>query len=243
MGIRTIVEKAASKIRELGRLTPMAIVSTFLPMLGSSLLIVFGYPIGNWMRANQESGSVVFVLGVLIFCGFAIIPTNLIGILSGWAFGFTLGLLLLMSGVVGAAAISFFLNRSISAGKLTSLTSNHRRADAIHKALVNEGFWKTSLVITLIRASVAMPFAFTNFCLAAAHVPIRSYVIGTALGMLPRSASMVFVGAGLSELTLEGSSNRWLVGGSIAATIALLIVISILSRNALMRITNDKSDD
>lgn len=239
--LRSIISKIAGKFREFGRLTPMALVTTFLPIAGSSALLIFGYPLGIWLRANWEIGSLLFVLGVFVLCGLALIPTNLIGILGGWAFGLALGILLLMIGIVGSATISFFINRRLSGEALTALTGRNARANAIHKALTTEGFAKTALIVTLIRMSVVMPFAFTNFFLAAARVPVRVFVIGTFLGMLPRSFAMVLLGAELSVLSFENFNDFWFLAAGIPATIILVIVIGVLSRKALDRLTMENT--
>lgn len=234
-------ENLKVKLRDLGRLTPIAIVTAVVPMIGSSVLLVFGYPIGHWMQANPGIGAVVFLLGVFFFCGLAMLPTNLIGILAGWAFGFWFGWLLLIAGVVGSATIAYFISLRLTGHTLTALTQRNARADAIHRALTNEGFLKTTSVITLIRMSVVMPFAFTNFFLAAARVPVSSYVLGTFLGMLPRSGAMVLLGTGLSVLTFDSFNDFWFLAAGIPATVILVIVIGFLSRRALDRLTLETS--
>ena len=239
--LSSLFSKTSEKFRALGRLTPMALVTAFLPIAGSSVLLVVGDPIGTWLKANMLPGGFLFLLGVLVFCGLALLPTNLIGILGGWAFGFWLGILLLMAGVVGSATISFFINKRLTGNTLAALTGRSARANAIHKALTNEGFFRTTMVITLIRMSVVMPFAFTNFFLAAARVPMSSFVIGTFIGMLPRSAAMVVLGAGLSVLTFEEFDDFWFLAASVPATIILMIVIGVFSRRALDRLTLDNT--
>lgn len=235
--MKRIFANIIDKFRQLGRLTPIALITALLPIAGSSALVVFGYPLGNWMRENWELGAPAFVVGVLFFCGLALLPTNLIGILAGWSFGFWFGMSLLIAGVVGSATISYYINLRLTGETLTALTSRNARADAIHLALTNEGFLKTTAIITLIRLSVVMPFAFTNFFLAAARVPISSFVIGTFLGMLPRSGAMVLLGAGLSELTFDNFNDVWFLVAGIPATIILIIAIAVFSRRALDKLT------
>lgn len=225
------------KLRDLGRLAPMALVTAFLPMVGSSALLVLGYPIGHWMQANPVLGAATFVVGTFFFCGLALLPTNLIGILAGWAFGFWIGLFLLITGVVGSATISYFINLRLTGETLTALTRRNARAEAIHRALINEGFLRTTSVITLIRMSVVMPFAFSNFFFAAARVPVPSFVLGTFLGMLPRSGAMVLIGAGLSVLTFDNFNDVWFLAAGIPATIIVIIIIGVISRRALDRLT------
>ncbi len=235
-----VFDKIREQIRELGHLTPIALVAAFLPIFGSSVLLIFLLPIGNWLRDNWELGIFVFIAGTLFFCGLALLPTNVIGIVSGWAFGFELGLLILLSGVLGAAIISFLINSRISGDHLPNAIRKYPRSTAIYEALLQDDFKKTTLIITLLRMSVIMPFALTNFLMAAARVPLVPYIIGTAAGMLPRCAATVFVGSGLSELNLADTREIYLLAIGIAATIASVVIISILSRKALERLTRNK---
>lgn len=236
-----MIEKLRNYIRALGHLTPMAIVVTFLPIVGSATLLIFLIPIGHWLRDNWESGIAVFIAGTLFFCGLALLPTNVIGIVAGWAFGFELGLPVLMVGIVGSAFISFLINRRISGEKLTDIFQSNERSKAIYRSLLKDDFWKTTLIIFLLRISVVMPFAFTNFLMASARVPVSAYLIGTALGMLPRSAAMVFVGSGLSALDLTNTRQNYLIALGIAATVFSVIIIAYLSRRALDKVTADES--
>jgi uncharacterized membrane protein YdjX (TVP38/TMEM64 family) len=232
-----VFEKLKQYIRDLGHLTPMALVTTFMPIVGSSLLIVFLIPIGHWLRENWEVGTGVFLAGTLLFCGLALLPTNVIGIVSGWAFSFELGLLVLIIGVVGSSVISFFITQRLSGERLPEVLRKHPRSSAIYDSLLREDLKKTTLIITLLRLSVIMPFAFTNFLLAASRVPLPAFVIGTAAGMLPRSAAMAFIGAGLAELSVENSRETYLfVMGAIGSVLAM-ITIGIISRRALARLT------
>ena len=223
--------------KELGSLTPIALVTTFLPMLGSAILILTVYPLGHWLRENWEIGMPLYLLGVLTFCGLALLPTNVIGIVGGWAFGFDLGIAVLIAGIVGAATISFLIHSRIVGDKLPRVFDAHPKAKAIYDALVGQSVWRTTVIISLIRLSPAMPFALTNFLMASARVPRRSFVIGTFVGMLPRSSAVVFIGAGLVELKFDDPQNSWLIVFGVIATIISVIIIGTISKHALDRLT------
>lgn len=232
-----IYARIRERIVELGKLTPIAIVTTFLPMLGTSVLFVIGYPLGMWLRENQAVGALSFTTGVMVVCGLALMPTNVIGIIGGFAFGFDLGLALLITAVVGAAFISFLIHRRIVGDTVPDLALKHPKAQAVYKALVGQGFVRTTLIILLIRFSIIMPFALTNFLLASARVPPSTFLLGTFVGMLPRSGAVVLTGAGLSELTLEAPTDFWFIFLGIAASLVSIIVISVISRRALEKMT------
>jgi len=241
MKIKGLFEIIRNHIRELGKLTPIALVTTFMPISGAVVLLIFGAAFGNWLRENWEVGFLVYFSVVLVFCGLALLATNVIGIIGGWAFGMYLGLTILMAGIVGAAFISFLIHRRIVGDKLPEITEKHPKAQAIYEALVEQGFWRAVTIIFLVRLSVIMPFALTNFLLASAKVPWPSYLLGTLFGMLPRSGAVVFAGAGLSELNFDDPSQTWVIAFGIAATIVMVVVISIISRRALDRLTGARS--
>lgn len=235
--MKKLFRKIYNLLRELGNLTPIAFITTFMPMIGSTILLIFGVSIGNWMRENWEIGIPLYLFGVLFFCGLALLPTNVIGVVGGWSFGFELGILILITGVVGAATISFLIHQRIVGDKLPEVFEKHPKAQAIYEALLEQNKWRTTLIIFLLRISVIMPFALTNFLMASARVPLGAYVAGTFFGMLPRSSAVVFVGAGLSELSLKNQTDFWIIIGGIVATILSVIIIGSISNRALERLT------
>lgn len=234
-------DKIRGYLKEFGTLTPVAAISTFLPILGSSILLATAYPLGYWLRENWEIGAVIYVSGIVFFCGLALLPTNVIGILGGWAFGFPLGITLLISGVVSASLVSFLINSRLVGDRLPHVFGAHPKAKAIYTALLGQSVRRTTLIIFLLRLSPAMPFALTNFLMASARVPLKSFLIGTFFGMLPRSSAVVFVGAGLSELTLNTAEDAWLLIFGIAATILSAFVIGAISKRALERLTDESA--
>lgn len=237
MRVRERLRSLVESIRESGRLAPIAVVTTFLPMAGSLVLVVIGYPLGMWLRENPGIGAIGFTTGVAIACGLALMPTNVIGLISGFAFGFDLGLALLMAAIVASATISFLIHRRITGEKVPELAEKHPKANAVYRSLLGEGFWRTTLIILLLRLSIVTPFALTNFILASARVSTSTFLIGTFFGMLPRSGAVVLAGAGLSELSMDAPSDRWILYGGIAATLISIIIISSISRRALDKLT------
>jgi uncharacterized membrane protein YdjX (TVP38/TMEM64 family) len=241
MSIRNTPDKIRGYLKEFGTLTPVAAISAFLPILGSSILLATAYPLGYWLRENWEIGAAFYICGIVFFCGLALLPTNVIGILGGWAFGFPLGITLLISGIVSASFVSFTINSRIVGDRLPHVFGAHPKAKAIYLALLGQSVSRTTLIIFLLRLSPAMPFALTNFLMASARVPLKSFLIGTFFGMLPRSSAVVFVGAGLSELTLSTAEDAWFLVFGIAATILSAFVIGAISKRALERLTNEEA--
>nr|MBA2379557.1 TVP38/TMEM64 family protein [Blastocatellia bacterium] len=179
MKLRTYFETIRERLQELGKLTPIALVTVFLPMAGAAVLLTVAYPLSNWLRANSEIGMPLYLLGVLVLCGLALLPTNVIGIVGGWAFGLYAGFAVLMAGVLGSAVISFLIHSRIMGDKLPDVAGKHPKADAIYKELAKRSWRRTTVIIFLVRASIITPFALTNFIMASARVRLDSFAIGT----------------------------------------------------------------
>lgn len=232
-----ILSNILHSIRELDRVAALGAATAVVPIVISTLLLVFAPAAGNWLRENWQIGAIVYVMFVWLACGFALLPTNVIGILCGWAFGFSLGICLHLLGIVGASLISNYVLSPMVGDNLQKYLTRHEKAKTMHQALLNKNYRRTTLVITLLRFSPAMPFALTNLLMAAARVPLSSFLLGTFIGMLPRSAAVVFFGAGLSELNFDEPFNIWMFAFGFAATLLSVIVISYFSKQALTRLT------
>ena len=228
-------------IGELDRMAILGAATAVVPIVNSTMLLVFAPTAGNWLRLNWEIGTVIYILFAWLVCGFALLPTNVIGILCGWAFDFPLGIVLHMLAIVGAALVSSYVLSPLVGDNLQKFLARHEKAEILHKTLLDKSFKRTTLVITLLRLSPAMPFALTNLLMTAARVPLSSFLIGTFVGMLPRSAAVVFFGAGLSELNLKEPFNVWTFVLGFVATLASVIVISYFSKEALAKMTTETS--
>lgn len=237
-------EKARSfykYLRELNRVAFLSAAAAVVPIAISTMLLPVAPAAGNWLRDNWEIGAVVYVLFVWLVCGFALLPTNVIGILCGWAFGFPLGICLHMLGIIGAALISNFVLAPLAGNNFQDFLENHDKAKVLYKALLRKNFRRTTLIITLLRLSPAMPFALTNLLMTAARVPLSSFLVGTFIGMLPRSSAVVFFGAGISVLDISEPFNLWMLVFGWIATIISIIVIGYFSKKALARVTAEEN--
>lgn len=213
-----------------------------MPIIGLSALLGVIYEISPWIKSNPTLSVPAFVLTISILSGLAILPTNIVGVTSGWAFGFPLGLLTMLSAIGGAVAINFFISKRLAGRYFKQVIKEKPKIDAIHKALLAGNAGKVILIIVLLRLSPATPFAATNFMLSASGVPIRAYLLGTVLGYIPRTSATVFVGSSLSQLNFEQPQESWLIILGIIATIIATVVIGVLSKRALNRLTAEQCE-
>ncbi len=236
-----IIRKIKTLKAEFGRIGFWAAFSLVMPIFGLTAFIGVIYSVSPWLQANQSEGIFAFIISVAVLAGLAIIPTNIVGMVSGWAFDFQFGLLAMLGAICGALAINYFVSKRLAGKDFHEVLEKKPKLKAVHQALLTESFFKALVIIVLLRLSPAVPFAATNFMISASGVSIKTFLLGTLLGYLPRTSATVFVGSSLTELNFKQPQESWMIILGIVATIAATIVIGILSKRALNRMTMENA--
>lgn len=217
----------------------MAIVSATLPAIGGFLLLGLLKTIEPHLRSLGEVGVLLYILLFAALSGLAILPTYAQAVLGGWVYRFPLGFPAALLGVLGGALIGYVVGLRASGDRVLRIIGEHPKWKVVYEALLGSGFWRTLLIITLVRLN--SPFALTNFVLAATRANLVAYVLGTVLGLGPRTAAAVFIAAGLKELTFERSGQRWLWISGIVVTIVVVLVIGHIASRAVAKVTGAES--
>ncbi len=220
---------------EFGKIGFWAIYSLIMPIFGLSAFIGLIYGVSPWLKANRFEGISAFVVAVSILAGLAILPTNIVGVVSGWAFGFQYGLVSMLGAIGGALAINYVISKRLAGRNFEELLKSKPKLKAIHKELLKDRLVRTLIIIVLLRLSPAVPFAATNFLMAASGVSIKTFLFGTLLAYVPRTSATVFVGASLTQLNFDQPQESWLIIVGILSTILATVVIGLLSKRALDR--------
>jgi uncharacterized membrane protein YdjX (TVP38/TMEM64 family) len=99
------------------------------------------------------------------------------------------------------------------------------------------------MIVALLRLSPNSPFALMNLAMGVARTPIVPYVLGTGLGILPRTAiAAAFAAAAASDGSadlMEVVRSRG-IGMTIVGVILLIIafvIVSAIGKHALNRVT------
>jgi uncharacterized membrane protein YdjX (TVP38/TMEM64 family) len=227
-------------VRQLGSLSVLAIIACTLPPIGGFALLAYREPAAEWLLSHQQLGLVLYIAAFVAAAGLALLPTHITALMGGYAFRFALGFPAAMAGFVGAAALGYVVARTVAGDRALRVIAEHPRARAIHKSLLGVGYWRTLLTITLLRLPPNSPFALTNLVLAATRVPLSAYLLGTLLGMAPRTAAMIYVGAHLKDLS-ETGAPWWYFWAGVALTLLVLAMIGHFVNQALAgRLNEDR---
>lgn len=222
--------------QRLGPAGPLAVIAATLPAIGGiTLLFLIQDYAGPWLKSHGALGVLIYIAGFALLSGFALLPTYAQSVLGGWAFGMQFGLAAALAGFLGGALLGYAIGVRAAGDRAVQLIREQPKWEAIYAALVGSGFWRTLLIVGLIRLN--SPFSLTNFVLAAARTNVVAYAVGTLLGLAPRTAAAVFIGAGLKELTFEGTGNLWFWIGSVFVLFIVVLIIGQIATHAVQRVT------
>ncbi len=230
-------------MRRIGPAGPLAVAALAMPPISGISLIYFMKSVAEWLRSHQETGVIMYAGGFALLSGLALLPTYAQAALGGYAFGMWIGLAAAMVGFAGGSSIGYLIARAASKDRVATIIAENPKWQAVRDALVGDrgsrGFWKTTGMVALLRMPPNSPFALTNLVMASVKVPYPQFVIGTVLGMLPRTAAAVWIGATVDAVTDGGfTTPLWLkIIGLVLAVVVLMVVMDIAER-AIARVNN-----
>lgn len=214
-------------------------------LAGLYLLYELG-AISAWLRGLGPAGWFIYTAIFLVMSGLGLLPTTAQAILGGWVFGPWKGLAAALLAFGGAAATGFLVTHTIAGDRIRKLLESREEARAIRDALIGRGFWRTTGVIALLRIPPQSPFAFTNLVMVGCGAPLVPFILGTILGLLPRTALIMFAAHAaamtgaedIQSFVTQGPGWGVAVAG-IAAVLAVMAVITAMSRKALAGLNVD----
>lgn len=234
--------RVKATLRRLGPAGPLALIASTLPAIGGFALLFLLKLIGPWLQAHGGLGVAVYIACFAALAGFALLPTYAQAILGGWAFGFVLGCPAAIAGVLGGALLGYAVGRRATGDRVVKLIAEHPKWVAVHEALIGSSFWKSLLIVALVRLPPSSPFAITNLALAALRVHPLAYTLGSLIGLAPRTGAAVFLAAGLKELTFDQPRQKWVWVTSIVLTLVVIAIIGHLANKAIAKVTAVKAE-
>lgn len=232
-----------SLVRSLGPTGLLGLVWTAAPAVFGTLLLAGLAPLSQWLLYHRPVGLLLYTVLFVLGAGVGFLPTYAQSILGGWVFGVGLGLPAALVGFAGGGLLGYQIARRVSKDRVEEEIDREPKARAIRDALVGRGPWRTLLVVVLLRLPPNSPFALTNLVMAATGVPRSTFLAGTVLGMLPRTAVAVALAAAASATGAEDIQTfvrhrgPWLLAAGVVGGMAVLGVLGALARQALKRVT------
>lgn len=226
-------------VRVSGPATATVVVIWLLPTLGTLALLAVASRVQGFVKSVSVFGPVMMVAAFAVLGGTAILPAYVVSIFAGFMFDYPVGLATSLAAAGAAAMVGYTLSGRFSGRRVMEAIEANPRWHAIHGALVGGGFWKTLLIVALLRMSPVPPFSVTNLALASFHVRRWPFLIGTVAGIFPQAAALTLIGDRLNELDLRASvaHKPWLLVMGAAGLGLALFVITRLAVRALAKLT------
>jgi len=227
-------------IKRLGPTSVLALATLVMPPLGSIVLIAHMDRLGQWLRGHSFEGVLLYSAGFALCSGVALLPTYASAILGGWAFGFEVGFAAALVGFAGGSMIGYEIAGRAAGDRVERLFSEHPKWMTVRDALLRSGFVKTILIIALVRLPPNSPFASTNLVLGSLKVGRAVFLIGTLLGMAPRTGVVVYLAVQLRDQIASAAADRvpwWYWIFSLAPALAIMALLYQIGKRGLRHAT------
>lgn len=156
-------------------------------------------------QARDVAGTSSPLLGALalaalyVLCELLLIPGSTVSLLAGASLGPLWGALAIGVGVLGSAALGHPLGRLLRRPGLLAWIARRPRLHAVEHRL-RVGGWRWVLVLRLLPA---VPYAAQNYLAGLCGLPYPSFLLVTALAMLPGVTLWTLAGHLGAELSLR----------------------------------------
>jgi uncharacterized membrane protein YdjX (TVP38/TMEM64 family) len=195
-------------------------------------------PVLAWVQGLGMLGLVLLALAYTP-ATFLLMPVWFLTVALGYFYGLVQGFLAASLGATTAAAVVFLSGRTIGRGWIEARFGHHPRFRALDRAVGRDGF----KIVLLTRLSPLLPFTLLNYAFSLSRVSFRTFVLATAVGIVPVTLLWVELGTTLHSLSalLDGQVREqgsdllhytFLVLG-LGATVALMVFVARLTRRAL----------
>ncbi len=188
-----------------------------MPGIGS-LLLIANYTIPENFQLDFVADHLLFTVVIAILLGFALLPTTLTALATGYFFGW-IGFPSLFFGYLLANVIGYTLGKLLNANFLQLISY---QKPEFRKELESK-IQRPENLIFFIRISPVVPFAISNFIFASLQIDLKKVLLYGIPGMLPRT--LIAFGTGLlagSFLDAKKAMNdpvQWII-------MALLFLVS-----------------
>lgn len=231
-------------VKKLGPAGVLGVLWATAPALCGFLMLAKIGPLASWLNQSPAWGLAGYVAVFMVSAGLGFLPTYAQSFLGGWVFGLALGFPAALTGFAGGSLIGYFVARGVSQQRVQEAIDSRPTWKAVREALVGQGFWKTFLIVSLVRLPPNSPFAVTNLLLSTTGVKLLPYTLGTMVGMAPRTGVAVFLAAsaaatGAVDIAsfVKQKDNVWYVIGGFAVFFVVLAIIGALANKAIARVT------
>jgi uncharacterized membrane protein YdjX (TVP38/TMEM64 family) len=183
----------------------------------------------DWINGFGAIAPVVFIV-VYAVAVVAFLPATPLTLLAGLMFGAVWGTLWAWIGATLGSTLAFLVGRYAARGLVESWRENNERVRRLDEGVEKHG-WRMLLITRLVPV---FPFTLQNYVYGLTKIPLGTYVLLTAVCIVPGAAVYTFAGGSLAAAR-ENLTKTFLYLGIAAVLFVLVSLIPtwIRKRNRL----------
>ena len=230
-----------------GALASSAVIAEAVQIGGTAVLLYFGQQwtvtdspveaVGamiDYIQGLGAAGYGVFAVTMIFLQVVPIAAAFVLTVSAGAIFGVVRGTATVLTCSTISATISFFIARALLREPLLDATQSSKQFVAIDRAFGDADFQTSLTLITLLRLSPVLPFAWANYVFGLSPVPAAAFSIGTFVGCLPAVTGYVYAGQAGAEIAVNGAeSNPAVLALGVAATLGAITFAGNIATSAL----------
>ncbi len=173
----------------------------------------------DWINSFGAIAPVVFIV-VYAVAVVAFLPATPLTLLAGLVFGAVWGTLWAWIGATLGSTLAFLLGRYAARELVESWKENNERVRRLDEGVEKHG-WRMLLITRLVPV---FPFTLQNYVYGLTKIPLGTYVLLTAVCIVPGAAVYTFAGGSLAAAR-ENLTKTFLYLGIAAVLFVLLSLI------------------
>lgn len=222
--------KTGTRNRKTGRLIAVgvALLAIFLVARLTGLTEYIGLDslsrLRDWIRGFGAIAPVVFI-AVYALATVAFFPGAALSLLAGLAFGAVWGAVWTVIGATLGATLAFLVGRYAARGLVESWAADNERIQKLDDGVERHG-WRMLLITRLVPA---FPFSLQNYAYGLTKIRLGTYVLFTAVCIVPGTIAYTFAGGSLSAAR-EDLTKTFVYLGIAAVFFVLISLIPVWMR-------------
>jgi len=175
--------------------------------------------IKDWI-AGQGVWAPILFIGLYVIATVAALPGSVLTIAAGALFGSVVGVITVIIGASLGASLSFLIARYVAKDAISKLLEKNEKFQKLNKLTEKNG----DIIVAITRLVPIFPFNLLNYGFGLTSVPFWTYVIWSAICMLPGTILFV-VGTDAVTTAINQGEIPWVLVVVVLLVIALITFI------------------
>ena len=230
------IRAACAVARSTGWLGVLAVFLVVTPFAGVGVLAATRATWLPWFAPPDATAVASFVVSTVVLCGLSLIPTYAVAVAAGYLFGAVAGSVWAVVVITGAAWFGRAILAPLVGDRVVDRILARPRARAAYAVLLGSEAGTATTLVTLVRLAPVTPFAGTNLLMVAAKVALVPFLVGTAIGLGPRTVLVAVAGAGLAELQFDAAGGAAALWATLGCLVVAVVGLGVLARRRFREI-------